>query len=242
MTSGRIRIGTSGWHYPHWVGPFYPEGTKPADYLQFYPRYFSTVEINNTFYRLPTPETVDRWLKATPAGFRFACKASRYITHIKRLKDGRESTARFLTAVAPLAEKLGPILFQLPPRQATDLKRLAEFLESLPRGHRYAFEFRDKSWFTPATRNTLADANAALCMHDLSGLISPIWQTANFIYLRFHGPLAGYGGSYDRQALRLWARRIRRWKRAGTDVYCYFNNDAEGNAVRNALDLQEMTQ
>jgi uncharacterized protein YecE (DUF72 family) len=242
MNSGKVYIGTSGWHYAHWVGPFYRTGTRPAEFLRAYAEHLPTVEINNTFYRPPTPETVARWRNDTPGLFQFACKASRYITHVKRLKDGQDSTARFLAAISPLAEKLGPILFQLPPRQVADTRRLTAFLEALPPYHRYAFEFRDKSWFTAATRRLLADRNAALCINDLSGQASPLWQTTDFIYIRLHGPAPGYGGSYDKQALQLWARRIRRWKRAGTDIYCYFNNDAEGHAVHNALALKEMTQ
>jgi uncharacterized protein YecE (DUF72 family) len=237
MKPGKAWIGTSGWHYAHWVGPFYDEKVRPPGFLAFYARHFATVEINNTFYRLPSTDAVARWHDATPASFRFACKASRYITHVKRLKDGGQSTIRFFAALAALREKMGPILFQLPPNFAANIDRLSEFLQSLPSGHRYAFEFRDDSWCTEPTRALLEGANAAFCIHDLGGDPTPPWRTADFVYIRFHGTAAGYGGSYHADELRRWARRIRRWTSDGIDAYVYFNNDAEGHAVRDALTL-----
>lgn len=235
-----MHIGTSGWYYAHWVGPFYPEGTRPDGFLPFYARQFKTVELNNTFYRLPSEAAVGRWDERTPGGFRFACKASRYITHVKRLRDGRDSTAAYFEAVAPLGAKLGPVLFQLPPNLPADTARLAAFLQALPPAHPYVFEFRHDSWLCPATRSVLADYRAALCLHDFSERRIPDWKTADFAYLRFHGPAAHYGGCYDREMLRRLARRIRRWRNEDRDVYCYFNNDAGGHAVRNALDLRDM--
>jgi uncharacterized protein YecE (DUF72 family) len=146
-----LRVGTSGWHHPHWVGPFYPPGTRPDRFLGLYTRHFGSAEINNTFYRLPTPAAVAGWREATPPGFLFAAKGSRFITHMKKLKDPAEGLRRYLEPLALLGDKLGPVVFQLPPRWRLDLGRLAAFLGMLPAGRRFAFEFRDQSWFAPET-------------------------------------------------------------------------------------------
>lgn len=209
-------------------------------YLAWYARSFRSVEINNTFYHLPTHATLVTWRDHTPADFVFACKASRYITHMKKLKDPSITTPRFFDAVSALGDKLGPILFQLPPRWRVDTARLQSFLEALPEGFRYAFEFRDESWFTPGVYAVLERHGAALCTYDLLGRRSPIRMTAHFVYVRLHGPKIAYGGSYDGRTLYGWARRMRAWCAAGLDVYCYFNNDQEGHAVKNALMLAGM--
>ncbi|MFC4352628.1 DUF72 domain-containing protein [Fodinicurvata halophila] len=235
-----IHVGTSGWHYDHWVGPFYPEGMNSSDFLPFYAERFETVEINNTFYQLPDPETLARWRDATPAGFRFACKGSRYITHMKKLKDPQESTKRFFQVVEALDAKLGPILFQLPPRWRADVERLTSFLAALPDNGRYALEFRDESWFTPEIYDALDRAKAAFCIYDLAGTGTPVEVTGDFAYVRLHGPDESYNGSYSDQALSEWARRFRQWQAEGRDVYCFFNNDQEGHAARDAQRLKAM--
>ncbi len=237
-----IRIGTSGWHYRHWVGPVYPDGTPSPDFFALYARRFDTVELNATFYRLPNPETVDEWRAAAPAGFAFACKASRYITHMKKLKDPEQSISRFFAAVDRLADRLGPILFQLPPRWSVDVDRLDTFLRALPDGHRYAFELRDPSWFAPAVYDVLARHDAAFCLYDLAGRAVPEEITTNFVYVRLHGPGEAYAGRYDDAALTDWADRMIAWTAGGTSVWCYFDNDEKGYAVENALALKALIE
>ena len=239
-SAGDVYVGTSGWHYPHWVGPFYPDGMKSDGFLAHYARFLRSVEINNTFYRLPTPEAFETWREATPDGFVFACKASRYITHMKKLRDPAASSAPFLGAVAALGDKLGPILFQLPPRWRVDVGRLTDLLATLPPGRRYAFEFRDESWLVKRVLRTLADFGAASCLYDLGGRSAPLEVTADFVYLRLHGPAEAYRGCYDQAALRSWAGRIATWCGEGLDVYCYFDNDEQGFAVSNARELEAL--
>ncbi len=242
MRAGRraIRIGTSGWHYDHWAGPFYPRELRKADYLAFYAECFDTVEINSSFYRLPSPGTFRGWRDSVPGGFRFAVKASRYITHMKRLKDPEAHVARFLEAAAALGDKRGPVLFQLPPRWKPDLGRLRDFLAVLPGSLPCAFEFRDERWFGDGLYDLLAEHGAAFCIYDLAGQRSPIEVTAALCYVRLHGPGGAYQGSYSGQALAAWARRFRDWRGEGRRVYCYFDNDEKGYAARDALRLKAM--
>jgi uncharacterized protein YecE (DUF72 family) len=240
MTAGKILIGTSGWHYPHWIGPFYPKGIHADAFLEWYARKLRSVEINNTFYHLPEPAILAQWRDATPARFVFACKASRYVTHMKKLKDPVSATSRFFDAVTNLGDKLGPILFQLPPRWHADPERLARFLDALPQDFRYAFEFRDESWFTPRVYDLLQRHDAALCAYDLDRYRSPNKPTASFAYVRLHGPDGPYRGQYDGRTLRGWARRFLAWRKAGLDVYCYFDNDEGGYAAQDALKLCDM--
>jgi uncharacterized protein YecE (DUF72 family) len=235
-----IHVGTSGWHYGHWVGPFYPPGTRPEDFLAYLAGRFGAVEINSSFYRLPSPAALAEWRDATPPGFVFAVKASRYITHMKKLKEPVRSGRRFFAAVETLGGKLGPILFQLPPRWHVDAPRLAAFLAALPRRHRYAFEFRDETWFAPEVYALLTRHNAALCLYDLAGHHAPTVVTADFVYVRLHGPGAAYCGSYDGRTLSSWARRFHAWRDAGRDVYCFFDNDEKGFAALDALRLKAM--
>lgn len=237
-----IRIGTSGWHYKHWVGPFYPVGLRPTGFLAHYARHFATAEINSTFYHLPKVETLAAWRETTPEDFVFACKASRYITHMKKLREPRESSERFFAAIEALGRKLGPILFQLPPRWRVNPERLAAYLEALPSGHRVAFEFRDPSWLVPAVYEHLARRNAALCIYDLAGSLSPLEVTADFVYLRLHGPACAYQGHYDDKALAAWAERLLIWRRQGLDAYCYFDNDEKGYAAIDAQRLLDMLE
>ena len=237
-----IRIGTSGWNYPHWKGSFYPDDLPDEQWLAWYAERFDTVEINATFYRLPTTDTLDAWREAVPAGFRFAVKASRYITHMKKLKDPRESTARFFAAIERLGERLGPILFQLPPNWHCNLERLAGFLEALPAGYRYVFEFRDESWWIDEVADLLRQHEAAFCLFDLAGAAPPRRVTSDLVYLRLHGPDGAYRGRYSDASLRAWADAIRSWRDEGRAVHCYFDNDTDAQAPADARRLVDLLQ
>ncbi len=234
-----IRIGTSGWHYDHWRGPFYPEKLPASKMLGYYLGKFDTVEINNSFYRLPTEEAFAEWKRATPETFLFAVKASRFITHMKKLKDPEAAFEKFFDRVSVLGRKLGPILFQLPPRWQADSERLNQFLASLPSGLRCAFEFRDPSWFSEEVNAILRKHRAAFCMYDFDRRLSPQTVTARWIYVRLHGPEGRYAGSYSNAVLKDWAATFRSWDREGRDVYCYFDNDQAGYAAKDALRLKQ---
>lgn len=242
MAHPAICIGTSGWSYQHWKGPFYPQGVGDEAMLAYYCSHFSSVEINNSFYHLPSPETLQQWYAATPENFRFAVKASRYITHMKKLKDPRQSLNAFFARIAALDDKLGPILFQLPPNWHVNRERLGAFLAALSRDYRYAFEFRDPSWFGESSYELFRRHGAALCIYELDGYVSPRELTADFVYLRLHGPDGPYQGKYDNRALSAWAGALSRWQQQGIDSYCYFDNDESGYAAQNALTLQAMLQ
>lgn len=239
--AGRVFIGTSGWHYKHWRDLFYPEKLPPDQMLTFYAQHFDTVEINNTFYHLPLPSSVDKWRDTTQPDFVFAVKGSRFITHMKKLKDPKSSSRKFFRVAERLEHKLGPILFQLPPRWKLNLERLTEFLKVLPPEHKYGFEFRDESWLVKEAFDTLREFNAAFCIHDLANMKTPFELTADFTYVRFHGPSeAKYRGLYSKAHLTEWARRIRDWRQKLKGIYVYFNNDIGGHAVENALTLQKL--
>jgi uncharacterized protein YecE (DUF72 family) len=241
MAGGRCLIGTSGWSYRHWRGgAFYPKGLRQADELGFYAERLASVEVNGTFYRLIAQETFRKWCEQTPAGFVFACKGSRYLTHMKRLKEQGEGVRRLFERLEALEKRLGPVVFQLPDRFTPDLERLAAFIDALPRAHRYAFEFRDAAWFVPAVLSLLAERNVALCLYEFAGREAPFEVTADFVYIRLHGPDGAYQGSYSDAALEGWADRIRGWTRRGRDVYCYFDNDQNAYAPENALRLQAL--
>lgn len=235
-----VHIGTSGWHYKHWKGPFYPEDMSTDEFLGHYVREFDTVEINNSFYRLPGKETFAGWSEAVPKGFVFAVKGSRYITHMKKLKDPIEPVAALMDAASGLGTKLGPVLFQLPPRWRVNTERLESFLRTLPEGHRFAFEFRDHSWYDDRVYDLLNRYGAAFCIYDLSGELSPKVVTADFVYVRLHGPDGAYRGSYGEGALGSWAGDIVEWSRSGREVFCYFDNDEAGYAAANAARLRDM--
>ncbi|MBV9300583.1 MAG: DUF72 domain-containing protein [Acidobacteriaceae bacterium] len=237
---GSVRIGTSGWHYKHWVGAFYPQRTPGSKMLAYYCENFDTVELNNSFYHLPKQTSLESWRDSTPAGFCFAAKGSRFLTHMKKLKDAEQGLARFLDTIEALEHKLGPILFQLPPNWELDLPRLSAFLNLLPRSHHYAFEFRNPTWSTPATYDLLRRHNIAYCVFDLAGTQSPIEVTADFAYVRLHGPGGKYQGSYSDAALRQWAKRISIWRRELKAVYMYFDNDQAAYAAHNALTLKQL--
>lgn len=235
MAKGKIHIGTSGWHYKHWKGTFYPDKIKSDGQFAFYAEHFSTVEINNSFYRLPDPATFIAWRKAAPQQFLFAVKASRYITHMVKLKTNKQSLRKFFSRVMKLEEKLGPILFQLPPRWKVNTERLANFLQQLPSGPRYAFEFRDHTWYTPEVLSLLKEWNCAFCIYHLEKHLSPLEVTADFVYIRLHGPGNKYQGTYSGRSLATWATRCQKWLKEKKDVYIYFDNDQAGYAAKNAM-------
>jgi len=233
-----IHIGTSGWHYKHWKGTFYPADTKDKDQLSRYIEHFTTVEINNSFYRLPSPDTFTSWRNSVPKGFLFVVKVSRFITHMKKLKDVTEALQLFLTNASHLKEKLGPVLFQLPPGWNCNTERLSDFLNHLPKGYRYVFEFRNHTWYDESVYELLKQHNCAFCIYELDHHLSPLKVTADFVYVRLHGPEGKYQGSYTKRQLSTWAKRMKQWSDSGKDVFFYFDNDQEGYAGFNAETLQ----
>lgn len=237
MSLENIYIGTSGWNYKHWRGTFYPKELAQKKWLQYYLDYFCSVEINNSFYQLPKAATFETWREAVPLDFKFAVKASRYMTHMKKLKDPQDAVTTFFERVKALEEKAAVILFQLPPRWKFNGDRLQNFIKMLPESYRYTFEFRDTSWWNDETYDILKSHNAAFCFYELAGTVTPTRETADFIYIRLHGPGAAYEGSYSRSTLEKWADRIRHWQNAGKQVYCYFDNDQNGYAPTNAAEL-----
>lgn len=239
--SGAVHIGTSGWNYKHWKGVFYPQELPQKKWLAYYVDHFDTVEVNNTFYQLPLSSTFESWREIVPQGFTFALKASRFITHMKKLKDPQTSSEKFFDRSERLEDKLGPILFQLPPGWQLSIDRLTEFLEVIPSEHRYVFEFRNESWLTKAVFDLLKQHNVAFCIQDFRGKQSPREITADFAYVRMHGPgELAYAGSYAEAALKNWARQIESWRKELNDVYVYFNNDIGGCAVKDAARLQRL--
>lgn len=236
-----IRIGTSGFHYKHWKGPFYPEKFREAAMLDFYAQHFDTVELNNSFYRLPSESAFDEWRDATPDNFVFAVKASRFLTHNKKLKDPENAVDNLLPRALRLNKKLGPLLFQLPPKWRINAERLRGLLQILPAELRYTFEFRELSWITVEVCGILQEFNAAFCIYELGGYHSPLSITADFAYVRLHGPEAGkYQGSYSEHQLSRWARQIDSWSKELKAIYVYFDNDQSGYAAMNALRLRDM--
>ena len=206
----------------------------------FYQRHFDTVELNNSFYRLPTPEAFDCWRESAPAGFLFAVKGSRFVTHNKKLKDPEQPLKNLLPRAERLGKKLGPILWQLPPKWRRNVQRLEEFLQALPARHHYAFEFREPSWHDESVYQVLRRHNAAYCIYELAGFATELHITADFAYVRLHGPGAKYQGSYSKQTLEQWAQRIVGWSQKLRAVYVYFDNDQAAYAAKNALDLKRL--
>jgi uncharacterized protein YecE (DUF72 family) len=239
----RIHIGTSGWHYEHWRGAFYPEDLTKEDFLKYYKNQFHTVEINNTFYQLPEEEIPLGWRKTVPPGFIFSVKGSRYITHMKKPKNPKKPVSTFLRRIEVLENNLGPILFQLPPRWKFNPDRLKSFLEVLPEKFRCAFELRDTNWFEEESLGFLEQHGAAFCIYEFAGTLSPKHVTADFIYTRLHRPEeAAYKGQYDTRVLSGWAGAFAAWARQEKEVFCYFDNDEAGYAAQDALRVQEMIQ
>lgn len=232
-------VGTSGYQYAHWKGAFYPEDIPKSRWFEHYCRHFSIVEINNTFYHLPESATFDDWRKQAPGEFRYALKFSRYGSHLKCLKDPESTIGAFMGNAEHLGQKLGPILVQLKPNWKKNVKRLQAFLAATPRHCRWAVEFRDPSWLCTEIYDLLRTHNAALCIHDMIE-DHPREITADWMYFRMHGN--HYRGSYSKQVLSGLARRISKHLDAGRDVYAFFNNDEQGYATQNAMDLKRYLQ
>ena len=235
-----VWVGTSGYVYRHWRGGvFYPPGLRAREELAWYGARFRTVELNNSFYRLPSREHFARWREETPDDFLFAVKVSRFVSHVKRLRDASEPLALLLEHASALGPKLGPLLVQLPPQFHLDLPRVEQFLASLPEGNRWVLEVRHPSWQVPSVYETLGRRGVALGV-PVGGRVQPdLVTTAPFTYLRMHAG-ATPGGGFEEEQLRAWAARIRALWRSGKDVFVYFNNDWEGHAVRDALRLREL--
>ena len=228
------RVGCSGWQYKHWKGDFYPSGLRQHEWLEFYAREFDTVEVNNSFYRLPPEGVFESWRARTPARFLYAVKASRFLTHMKKLKDPEEPVERLFSRAMELRSKLGPVLYQLPKQLPKNIDRLAAFLEILPPRVKHAIEFREPSWYDDQVMQLLHRHNVALCLHDMPGSASPRVATARFTYVRFHGATGRYDGGYSLDALEDWAEWL---KGNNMPAFAYFNNDMHGHAPRDAKKL-----
>ena len=238
--SARVRIGTSGWEYAHWKGSFYPRDLPRDRRFEFYAERFDTVELNATFYRLPGADVFAGWADRAPNGFVFAVKASRYLTHLRRLREPAEPLDRLWSRARRLGRHLGPMLYQLPPRWRPNLERLEAFLAAVPPDDDQALEFRDRRWDRPDVITTLGASPVSLCLHDMPGSETTPRPVGRLVYVRFHGAGARYGGSYSSQRLSAWAGRIAGWAAAGLPVWAYFNNDLGGHAVVDADRLRTM--
>lgn len=235
----RYLIGTSGWHYDDWRGRFYPEKLPKAQWLEFYAGHFPTVEINNTFYRLPSEKAVDNWNKTVPSGFIFSVKVSRFITHVKKLKDTGEALNNFMSRISPLHDKLGPLLYQLPPGMRRNDAVLIGFLQGLSGEHKHVMELRHESWLNEHVFDILRSYNAGLCVFDIPGLSCPLLATTDFAYIRFHGRDSLYSSCYTDEELTGWAKNITELSANLETVYVYFNNDVAGYALKNAVTLRD---
>lgn len=236
--TAKYYIGTSGWHYEDWRELFYPEELAKSKWLKFYADHFATVELNNSFYRLPSEKALVSWRESTPEVFVFAVKVSRFITHIKRLRNVEEPLDNFLVRANLLQQKLGPLLYQLPPNMKRNDGVLESFLSILPRQHRHVFEFRHESWIDNNVFELLRRYNAGLCVFDMPGFTCPLVVTADFAYIRFHGSIGLYSSSYSDEELSDWAEKISVLGRNLEAIYIYFNNDVEAYAVKNARTLR----
>ena len=233
----KIHIGTSGFYYEHWRGKCYPETLPKRDFLPYFARYFKTVEINMTFYHLPRYTTIEHWLKETPDDFIFTLKANRNITHQKRLDSVHREIMTFIHLIKPLKKKLGVILFQLPPYIKLDIKLLDTFISQLPKGYKYAIEFRDTSWMDAVVFELMQLHGVGLCINDYAQKQTPWIATAPFVYIRMHGPSGRYRGKYDTPKITELCETIKDFAKKGKEVFCYFNNDIEGYAWQNAQEL-----
>lgn len=236
-----IRIGCSGWNYRHWRGLFYPDGLPVKRWFAHYAAAFDTVEINNSHYRLPEAQVFNAWREAAPPGFLYAVKASRFLTHHKKLKDPEEPIDRLVGRARHLGERLGPLLYQLPPRWRLDLARLRDFLDLLPRDVVHVLEFREPSWMTDAVFALLEERGMSFCTHDMPGLDVPRLAVGPIAYVRFHGTTGKYVGRYPRETLESWHGWMREQADAGRQVLAYFNNDIHGHAIEDALELKRLT-
>ncbi|HET7694827.1 MAG TPA: DUF72 domain-containing protein [Vicinamibacterales bacterium] len=238
MARGRARVGCSGWQYKHWRGDFYPAAVPQARWFEYYAERFDTVEINNSFYRLPERGTFAAWARRAPPGFVFSVKASRFLTHMKKLKDPEEPIERLFSRMEALGAHLGPVLYQLPPGWTVNVERFAGFLDALPRGIRHVVEFRDPTWYDAGIRRLMHAHGVALCLHDMPGSATGRLSTSPFVYVRFHGSGQKYGGGYSPARLHGWAEWLNARRDEGCDVYAYFNNDVGGHAPRDAMTLR----
>lgn len=229
-------IGTSGWHYRHWIGNFYPVDLAPGEWLAFYAEKFNTVELNNSFYGFPTATAIAHWLDATPEHFTFSVKANRRITHLKKLLQPENTLPPFMEVLAGMDTRRAPVLFQLPPHWRSNEERLGEFLNAWPSDRPCAFELRDPDWQREEIYALLRAHNAAFCIYDLGGFTSPFIATADFAYVRLHGPGAPYRGRYSASTLRQWMIQLQRLD--VKHIYVYFDNDEAAYAVSNAIELQ----
>jgi uncharacterized protein YecE (DUF72 family) len=236
------RIGCSGWEYKHWRGDFYPTTIPRTRWFEQYAQIFDTVEINNTFYRLPERTTFVKWAERAPARFLFSVKASRFLTHMKKLKNPVEPLDRLFSRLDALSDHLGPVLYQLPPGWKLDRERLEQFLQALPHGFRHVMEFRDPSWYSDDVMRMLERHHVALCLHDMRGSATGRQRVGPFVYVRFHGASGTYSGSYPDERLHDWAVWLVEQRRTGAPVYAYFNNDVGGHAPRNALTLRRLME
>jgi uncharacterized protein YecE (DUF72 family) len=232
------RVGCSGWQYKHWRGVFYPVDMPARRWFDHYTTVFDTVEVNNSFYRLPEAATFETWKERAPRRFLFAVKASRFLTHMKKLKDPEQPLERLFDRARHLGSHLGPVLYQLPPGWKLDVSRLEHFLHALPRDARHVIELRDPSWYDDRVFAMLEQRGVALCLHDMEGSATARERVGPFVYVRFHGATGTYSGSYSNECLRSWAVWLRDQWRSGADVYAYFNNDAGGHAPQDALTLR----
>jgi uncharacterized protein YecE (DUF72 family) len=235
-----IRIGCSGWNYKHWRERFYPKGLPARRWFEFYAEHFDTVEINNSFYRLPPPQTLDKWREQAPPGFCYAVKANRYITQAKKLLDPEEPLDRMMTAVRHLQDRLGPILYQLPPSLGLNLERLEQFLSVVPPDVVSVFEFRNPSWYVPQTYELLERYGVSFCTHDMPGSTSERIAVGRAAYVRFHGCGGKYWGRYPDDYLLDWAAWMLGQARSGRTVWAYFNNDIDAHAIQDAQTLKSM--
>ena len=239
-----LKVGTSGWVYKDWKSKFYPKNIRAKDHLSFYCTQFNTVEVNATFYRLPTKNMVTTWQETAPEGFQFAIKGSRYISHIKRLKGSKEelteSVHRCTDPLEPLRNKMGPMLWQLPPTLHKDLALLNTFLAALPKEFDHAIEFRDNSWYDKETENALRKLGVCQVWVSSEQMTDYSPSTASFTYLRFHGLENGFKHDYTENELKPWVNRVCEALEAGKKCYVYFNNDGNANAPQNARTFEEM--
>jgi uncharacterized protein YecE (DUF72 family) len=229
-----LRIGCSGWAYKDWRGPFYPPEVRVKDHLAYYAGRFSTAEINASFYRLPSDKAVQAWRDTVPDGFLFAWKASRFLTHNKKLNEPKDSLALIYGRMDGLGDRFGPVLFQLPPMLHLNLNRLADFLALLPRTRRATIEFRHPSWYVAPVFDLLRDYDVSLCLSDHHSAPAPWEVTASWVYVRGHGPGGRYHGRYPDEDLQAIAGRIKGWRGEGKDVFCYFDNDIKSAAPKDA--------
>ena len=237
----RFWIGTSGWNYKHWRNRFYPPKMPVSRWFAHYAQHFDTVEINNTFYRLPEPATFDAWEQQAPGGFLYAVKASRFLTPMKKLQDPAEPIERILGRSRKLGSHLGPVLYQLPPRWKKNTERLRSFCSQLPKDLLHVLEIREPSWLADDVYDVLREFRICLCVHDILP-DHPRVVTGPAVYVRFHGTTGKYAGCYSTGALKKWAAWLQKQQAAGHDAYAYFNNDHEAHAIANAITLRKLLQ